>query len=244
MTHNQRKFLRSLELKKNRKIHQSFLIEGEKIVAEALSTSIAIQQVFATEKFIDTYSSLLQKSNAKIVVSTPNQLAESGQLKSNNAAIAVLPIQENPIPTQLKGLNLLLEDINDPGNLGTIIRIADWYGIKHIFCSLNTVDVYNPKTISATMGSFLRVQVHYGDPLEFLQLAKNNAFGAFLNGTNVHQSDLPKDALLVIGSESHGISEDLEKYIKNRLTIPRFGEAESLNAAVATAIICDNWYRR
>ena len=135
--------------------------------------------------------------------------------------------------------------------MGTIIRIADWYGIEDIFCSLQTVDLYNSKTLSATMGSFLRVNVHYGNEFEFLKLAEGNTFGAFLDGKNVHQTKFPQKGILVIGSESHGISEKLGKEIMNKITIPSFApnngndnqSAESLNAAIATAIICDNWRR-
>ncbi len=138
---------------------------------------------------------------------------------------------------------MALESINDPGNLGAIIRIADWYGIEKILCSSDTVDFYNPKVIAASMGSFLRVQVQYGDLSELLKNTALPVLGAFLDGTNVHKFQFPTEGILVIGSEAHGISPALEKIVTEKITIPRTGKAESLNAAIATAIICDNWLR-
>ena len=251
--------MRSLQQKKERKATNSFLIEGAKIVTETLQATHSpykIKQLFATQDFLsdlDNQNILNNKvkEQIEIILSTSNQLSEAGSLKSNNAAIAVLEFPILEVPKKLENLALLLENINDPGNLGTIIRIADWYGIEDIFCSLQTVDLYNSKTLSATMGSFLRVRVHYGDEFEFLKLAEGNTFGAFLDGKNVHQTKFPKTGILVIGSESHGISEKLGKEISNKVTIPSFTpnngqdnqSAESLNAAIATAIICDNWRR-
>ncbi|WP_338769166.1 RNA methyltransferase [Bernardetia sp. ABR2-2B] len=259
MTNAQRKFLRSFQQKKVRKQENCFLIEGAKITTETLkatNSDYKIKQLFITQEFLDS----LKKQNVlndkvsgsdtdfEIILSTPRQLSEAGSLKSNNAAIAVVEIPFLTVPKKLESLALLLENINDPGNLGTIIRIADWYGIADIFCSEQTVDLYNSKTLSSTMGSFLRVRVHYGNEFDFLKLAEGNTFGAFLDGKNVHQTKFPQKGILVIGSESHGISEKLGKEILNKVTIPSFApknkeNAESLNAAVATAIICDNWRR-
>lgn len=258
MTNAQRKFLRSLGQKKTRKTENCFLIEGAKITTETLqatNSDYKIKQLFATQDFLSDLESqnILDgkvNTNFEIILSTSKQLSEAGSLKSNNAAIAVVEIPTLETPKKLENVALLLENINDPGNLGTIIRIADWYGIEDIFCSEQTVDLYNSKTLSSTMGSFLRVHVHYGNEFEFLKLAEGNTFGAFLDGKNVHQTKFPQKGILVIGSESHGISEKLGKEIKNRVTIPSFAKdlennqsAESLNAAIATAIICDNWRR-
>jgi len=265
MTNTQRKFLRSLQQKKERKENNSFVIEGKKIVTETLqatNSNYKIKQLFATQDFLDNLENQNILNNKvedvnnednqiEIILSTANQLSEAGSLKSNNAAIAVVEFPVLTVPKKLENLALLLENINDPGNLGTIIRIADWYGIEDIFCSQQTVDLYNSKTLSATMGSFLRVNVHYGNEFEFLKLAEGNTYGAFLDGKNVHQTKFPKTGMLVIGSESHGITEKLGKEILNKITIPSFASsnnnneesAESLNAAIATAIICDNWRR-
>jgi len=261
MTNAQRKFLRSLQQKKERKENNSFVIEGKKIVTETLqatNSNYKIKQLFATQDLLDELNSqknlkvkVNDNNEIEIILSTANQLSEAGSLKSNNAAIAVVEFPVLTVPKKLENLALLLENINDPGNLGTIIRIADWYGIEDIFCSEQTVDLYNSKTLSATMGSFLRVNVHYGNEFEFLKLAEGNTYGAFLDGKNVHQTKFPKTGMLVIGSESHGITEKLGKEILNKITIPSFASsnnnneesAESLNAAIATAIICDNWRR-
>ena len=162
MTNAQRKFLRIFQQKKERKATNSFLIEGAKIVTETLQATNSpykIKQLFATQDFLGDLESqnILNnkvKEEIEIILSTSNQLSEAGSLKSNNAAIAVLEFPALEVPKKLENLALLLENINDPGNLGTIIRIADWYGIEDIFCSLQTVDLYNSKTLSATMGSF------------------------------------------------------------------------------------------
>ena len=138
---------------------------------------------------------------------------------------------------------LVLDDIRDPGNLGTIIRTADWYGIHKIVASVETADFYNPKVISATMGSFTRVSIFYTDLPQYLSGIKHRIFGAFLNGKNIHEVSFAPGGLVVIGNESRGISATLNSYITDKITIPRYGEAESLNAAIATAIICDNLRR-
>ncbi|MFM7487408.1 MAG: RNA methyltransferase, partial [Cytophagales bacterium] len=138
---------------------------------------------------------------------------------------------------------LVLDDIRDPGNLGTIIRTADWYGIKKIIASEETADFYNPKVIHATMGSFCRVQIFYTSLLQYLSDASQPVYGAFLDGDNVHDIDFSKSGLLVIGNEAQGISKVVENKVTQRITIPKRGGAESLNASVATAILLDNVFR-
>jgi RNA methyltransferase, TrmH family len=138
---------------------------------------------------------------------------------------------------------IVLDDIRDPGNLGAIIRTADWFGIKHIIVSEQTADFYNPKVISATMGSFCRVQISYADLIFYLNACEVPVYGAFLSGTNVHEEKFPKGGLLIIGNESNGISPAVEQYVRNRISIPGTGKAESLNAAIATGIILDNMFR-
>jgi len=139
---------------------------------------------------------------------------------------------------------LALDEIKDPGNLGTIIRIADWYGIKKIIASNDTVDFYNPKVISATKGSFTRVQIFYTDLAETLPKIGLPIFGTFMKGENVHTFDFPKSGILIMGNESKGISEKIEKLITKKITIPSFGKAESLNVSIATAIVLDNWKKK
>jgi RNA methyltransferase, TrmH family len=164
-----------------------------------------------------------------------------GEFQSNNTVVAVAEMKPNQsfqLPPHTFGL--VLDDIRDPGNLGTIIRTADWYGINHIIASEETADFYNPKVISATMGSFTRMNIFYTSLPEYLSETKTKVFGAFLDGKNVHEITFDSGGFIVIGNESRGISPDVEKLVSERITIPRFGKAESLNAAIATAVICDN----
>jgi TrmH family RNA methyltransferase len=143
-------------------------------------------------------------------------------------------------PLEAHAITLVLDDVRDPGNLGTIIRSADWYGFNRIIASPETADFYNPKVISSTMGSFTRTEIYYADLAEILANAPGKVYGAFLDGKNVHEESFGNGGLIVIGNESRGISFQYQKFITDRITIPRYGEAESLNAAVATAVICDN----
>jgi TrmH family RNA methyltransferase len=149
-----------------------------------------------------------------------------------------------------KQISLALDEIQDPGNLGTIVRIADWFGIKDIFCSINSCDAYNPKTVQATMGAIGRVKIHYIDLLSFIQKANKHmpVFGTFLNGTNIYTEKLSPNGIIVMGNEGNGISHEIEQLIDNKLFIPNFplGEktSESLNVATATAIICSEFRRR
>jgi TrmH family RNA methyltransferase len=165
-------------------------------------------------------------------------------LESNDSVLAVVFQKEN-ISFEINDdeIILALDDIRDPGNLGTIIRIADWYGIKKILSSESTVDQYNNKTISATKGSFTRVQIFYTDLEKYLKDVKVPVLGTFMKGENVHNFNFPKGGILVMGNESNGISKDIEKYITSKITIPAFGEAESLNVGIATAVVVDNWRR-
>jgi RNA methyltransferase, TrmH family len=143
---------------------------------------------------------------------------------------------------------LVLDDIRDPGNLGTILRIADWYGIKKVICSENTVDFYNPKVISASMGSFTRIKIYYSEISKYIENIDKKVnieiIGTFLNSENVHRFDFPTSGYIVLGNESNGISTEVEKYITKKITIPRFGHAESLNVGIATAVVLDNLKRR
>jgi RNA methyltransferase, TrmH family len=165
-------------------------------------------------------------------------------LESNDSVLAVVFQKEN-ISFEINDdeIVLALDDIRDPGNLGTIIRIADWYGIKKILASESTVDQYNNKTISATKGSFTRVQIFYTDLEKYLKDVKVPVLGTFMKGENVHNLNFPKRGILLMGNESNGISKEIEKYVTSKITIPSFGEAESLNVGIATAVVVDNWRR-
>lgn len=240
-SHMSAKFIKSLHQKKGRKESGKFLVEGVKSVAELLLSDYALDSLYATKDFAEAYAEEIKKKNVRTNVVDTAELNAYGTLEHNDGALAVVDQKTSVIPKELSGITLALDDIRDPGNLGTLIRIADWYGIKHIILSPSCVDWYNPKVIAASMGSFTRVHGHYADLPTFLKSAKLPVFGAFLNGASVHSMQFPTDGILVIGSESHGISHDTEKSVTQKITIPAFGGAESLNAAVAGGIIIDRW---
>ncbi|MEJ6476197.1 RNA methyltransferase [Pseudoalteromonas piscicida] len=234
---NQQKLLRALGQKKYRKQHGLYLVQGEKNVIELVDAGMAVEQVFATSEFIAKHSNKL--ATVACVEAEEAVLSKVSTLVSNNAAIAVVPMpQEEAINTS--GLVLALDGVSDPGNLGTIIRLADWYGLKQVVVSENCADQFNPKVISATMGSFARVNVIRADLEAFLQQYQGDCYGAFLGGESVHQCQFSRNAVLVMGSESHGISDSIAAHVSKKVTIPAFGGAESLNVAMATGIILDN----
>jgi RNA methyltransferase, TrmH family len=237
----QQKYIQSLQIKKYRHENQSFLVEGAKSVLELLNSDYEIEKCFFTEKFIQTYS--ININNYELVTQT--ELEKCGSLQSNDSAIAVAKMKKNmPLYCNENEHILVLDDIRDPGNLGTIIRLADWYNIKKILLSESSVDFYNPKVIAATMGSFTRVEFWYGDLVKYFKSIDNQSLiGTFLDGENIHQFDFQSSGFIVIGNESNGISDELAKLISKKITIPRFGNAESLNAGIATAIVLDNLKR-
>lgn len=238
------KFVKSLKLKKYRKKAESFLVEGAKNVIELLNSDYVIQYLYLTDKFLQEYPDV-RGSFSLYEICTEKELVELGTFQSNEYALAVAGMK--PHKTNLSDNNLIiaLDDVSDPGNLGTIIRIADWYGIEDIVASKDTADFYNPKVINASMGSFTRVDVHYMDLDQFLNQNQTHAvYGAYLEGENVHESKLVSPAILVMGNESKGIGEQLKSHVNHKITIPRYGKAESLNVAISTAIICDNFRRK
>lgn len=234
------KMIKSLREKKYRTETKKFLVEGEKNVLELFGSDFKIEYVYATRDFIDNNSNEIPQ-DIKIQIVTDDELKSLGTLEHNDTALAVVFQKKAESPNLDKCVTLVLDDIRDPGNLGTLIRIADWYGIKNIICSTSCVDWYNPKVISATMGSFTRVNVYYTELSEFLLKQKMPVIGGFLEGKSVYDYSFPDSGFLVIGSESHGISKDVKKCIREKVTIPKIGFAESLNAAVSGAIILDRW---
>jgi RNA methyltransferase, TrmH family len=238
------KLIKSLQNKKYRKIHQLFLVEGAKSVQELLESDYQATMLFSTEDFIREHIRLIQKQSLPYQVIAPDELAGLGTFQTNNACLAVVRTKPNvPLQVQTGEYGLVLDDIKDPGNLGTILRIADWYGINKIICSETTADVYNPKVISASMGSFTRVQTYYCNLREYLSAISFPVYGAFLDGQPVHDIPFAATGLIVMGNESQGIHPELVPFIHQRIHIPRYGGAESLNVGIATAIICDNWRR-
>jgi TrmH family RNA methyltransferase len=239
------KLIQSLKDKKSRQQHHLFVAEGSKTVRELLASKIKVKTVFATADWLNKNSALL-KNNIEFTPVTEKELKQVSSLVTPQEVVAVVQLPEYDIRETdfSKDFSIVLDGIQDPGNLGTIIRIADWYGIEHIVCSPQCADAYNPKVVQATMGSFMRVKIHYTELEPFLQSNKTiPVFGALMNGDNLYQTKLKASGILLIGNEGAGISESLLKYITHPITIPRRGEAESLNAAVAAAIICDSWAR-
>ena len=235
------KFIKSLQLKKYRKEAQSFLVEGKKSVIELLKSDFTITHLLATSQFLTEYGQPLPRN---VIETSEQELSRLGTYQSNNSALAIAKMKPNKL-LKFNGaeFGLALADINDPGNLGTIVRIADWYGLHKIIASTDTVDFYNPKVIQATMGSFSRVRMYYTDLNEFLGSYPHSVFGTYTSGENIHEVPFRGGGILLIGNESTGIAKELHPHVNYRISIPRYGQAESLNAAVATAIICDNLRR-
>jgi TrmH family RNA methyltransferase len=215
-------------------------VEGTKSVLELLKADFDVIWLAGTESFLKQNEKLVG-TVTEIVDADEGELGAAGSFQTNDGALAIARMKPNA-SFSLTGeeFTLVLDDIRDPGNLGTIIRTADWYGVNHIIASEETADFYNPKVLSATMGSFCRVQVYY-TPLEaYLVAARKPIYGTFLEGTDVHELKFNGGGLIVIGNESNGISPAIEKLVSQKITIPRFGKAESLNAAIATGIILDS----
>jgi len=235
------KFIKSLQIKKFRKEHKLFLVEGAKSVLELLNSDYKIDSLYITESFHNLYVKSITKTPFEVVGS--KDLERMGEFTSNDSALAVVNMQDNK-ELKLEGEEfiLALDGVNDPGNLGTIIRIADWYGISKIICSENTAEVYNSKVISASMGSFTRVNLYYCSLAEYLSKVKTPVYGAELQGQDIHKK-FASSGFIVLGSEASGVTNEVQKFITEKITIPRYGKAESLNVAVATAIICDNLKR-
>jgi len=231
---NQIKYIRGLSLKKNRIKEQCFVVEGEKSLAELLNSSIEIVELFALKDWIDENKLVFDKIQAISF----KELERISNLKSPNKVLAVVRMRKQVILQQEAAVILVLDDINDPGNLGTIIRMCDWCGVKQIICSENTVDIYNPKVVQSTMGSLFRTQITYADLSTYLAEVTTPIYGAYMNGENVKDIKINQKAHLVMGSEANGISEKVEKYISKRVAIKNTGgDAESLNVAVATSIL-------
>ena len=234
------KYIKSLQVKKYRIQEQCFVVEGAKSVMELLRSDFVTRWVAASEEFIAHHDKLLKASRAEVVAASIGELSALGSFQTNDAALAIATIKPNrPIYVADGELALVLDSIRDPGNLGTIIRTADWYGVKYIIASEETTDFYNPKVLSASMGSFCRVEIQYTALVDYLSAVHRPIYGTFLGGKDVHSISFSGGGFIVIGNESNGISPEVEKLITQKITIPRFGKAESLNAAIATAIVLD-----
>lgn len=239
------KFIKSLQLKKYRKQEQCFTVEGEKSVLEVLKSGFGVQEVLGTAEFVARQQAALKAFSGQVIEVPGKDLQTLGEYASNNAALAVVKIPANDALTvEANEFALMLDDIRDPGNLGTIIRTADWYGVTKIIASEETADVYNSKVIQASMGSFTRVKIFYTNLETFLATNTVPVYGTFLTGQDAHTVTFGAGGIVVIGNEANGISAPVEKLVTDRITIPRFGGAESLNAGIATAVVLDNIRRR
>ena len=237
---NQIKFVKSLQKKKFRLESKCFVVESSKNVNEILNSNYKIQQIYATKNWIEKYNI---RDDVSINQVNQNELQRISSLKTASDVLAVvyIPLEKNDF--DFSRINIVLDDVKDPGNLGTIIRICDWFGVKNIYCSQETVDVYNPKVIQSTMGSITRVDVIYTDIRKMIQEVDINVkvYGAVMDGNNINKIQVNEDSLIVFGNESNGISKEIKNLISERITINKVGDAESLNVAVAAAIILNKF---
>ncbi len=246
---NQIKHIQSLHSKKNREEECLFIIEGIKLVTEFINhQKFEIKEVFATSEYINHHQTELENHSISYTEITEEELKKISHLTSPNQVLAVVRTTEQHLDSNLlnNASSLFLDDIRDPGNLGTIIRIADWFGIKQVICSPNCTELYNPKTLQASMGAVLRVNVISMNFEELITKIKElPIYGAVLEGDNIYTTSL-KHGLLVIGNEANGISKEVLKHISNKITIPAATSngSESLNAANACAIICSEFHRQ
>lgn len=233
---NQIKFVRQLEQKKYRKKEGLFVAEGPKVVGDLLRAGFNAQEIYATKEW---------NSNGKRVQEvTEEELRKVSFLQHPQQVLALFEIPSAKLSSD-SALSLALDDVQDPGNLGTIIRIADWFGISTIYCSENTVDAWSPKVVQATMGSIARVNIVYTDLKELIQNASVPVYGTLLDGQNIYTQELSQDGIIVMGNEGNGISQAIRPLINRKLLIPQFHEGpESLNVAIATAITCSEFRRR
>ena len=226
------KLIKSLHQKKYRNEHGLFFVEGLKVVKELLNSDLKLVQVLTTTKFVKDFS------NIEIQEIGDEDLKKISALHNPNGVLAVFKIPK-PKPIDLQDWVVALDDIRDPGNLGTIIRLCDWFGIKSLVCSKETVDCFNPKVLQATMGSIARVNMVYTDLQPFLSNSKLPIYGAFMEGNSIYKEEYPEAGILIMGNEANGIAVLLKSLIDKKITIPQFGakSAESLNVATATAIV-------
>lgn len=238
LSKSQISLIKSLQQKKFRKEHQLFIVEGLKAITEFLDSSYTIQSVYCLTDIIPKLPNLSHKQ--KVFEVTVNELEKISSLQTPQGVLALIEIPKNQpyIETQNNEITLVLDGIQDPGNLGTIIRTADWFGFQQIICSENTVDVYNPKVVQATMGSLARIKVNYNSISAILKNSNLPKYGTLFNGENVFNCVWPQKGFLIFGSEGNGISEEILPLITHPITIPGVGNTESLNVAISAGICC------
>jgi len=236
---NQIKLITSLQQKKYRLANGLFFAEGPKVIAELLNSGFLLEHLYTIEGHFDT----LQTADKTII--NEAELKKMSALTTPNSSLALFKF---PISAAIRetGLIVALDDVRDPGNLGTILRLCDWFGISQLVCSSECADIYNPKVVQASMGSIARVRVNYTPLEDFIRTTKLPVFGTFMDGRNIYKESLPKEGIVIFGNEANGISSGVEKLLKHRLSIPRFGDlklTESLNVATAAAIVLSEFRR-
>ena len=256
LSKNKIKLIQSLDQKKFRTEHKLFIVEGEKICNDLIASQFEaakglfeIAEIYYTLAWKQNHLEDLEDLNVSSEEITESELQKISLLKSPNGVLALVRIPEEEIPRYDDDLVLVLDGVRDPGNLGTILRTADWFGVSKLICSLDCVDVFNHKVVQATMGSIFRVNVFYYDlGIEISKIRKHHplkpVYGATLEGENVYEMALPQDAILVVGSEANGISKKTKELLTKEIKIPRFGSGESLNVGPATAVLCSEFKRQ
>jgi len=229
---SQIKLIKSLQQKKYRTQHSLFVVEGIKTVLELLNSDIDAHEIYTTD------ASFLGGYKGSITTISEKELKQMSSLKNPNKVFGVFKMPK-PKPLNFSDWTIALDDIRDPGNLGTIIRLCDWFGIRHLVCSQNTVDCYNPKVLQATMGSISRVNIVYVDLAKTLEESNIPVYGTFMNGDSIYSEKLPDTGIIVMGNEANGISQEIKDLCYRKISIPNFGKSttESLNVATATAIL-------
>ncbi len=238
LSKNKIKWIRSFHLKKNRDEANVFIVEGEKMIQELIENFPNSIDFLCVTKESDHFS----KNNSLVhAVATAEELKKISSMKNPNKSLAI--VKKLDLKPSKSSFKLVLDNIQDPGNMGTILRLADWFNVKEIICSKETVDIYNPKVVQASMGAIFRITVTYCDLENYLTNFSGPIFGALLEGQNIYKQKLLPEGLLILGNEGNGISEKIKPFITDPITIPRFGKAESLNVSIATGILLSDFFR-
>lgn len=237
LSKKEQKFIKSLKVKKYRVREKRFLVEGTKNIRELLSSDFKVELIAGTDSFFDSNEGMVE--NVRLEVIKADLLAQLGNFKTNDAAIAVVQAKEHqPFTITENKVYFVLDGVGDPGNLGTIIRTLDWFGFDELICSENCAELYHPKVIASTMGSFTRMKVFYENLPSLFKQVNFPVYGADMNGENLFEKTIISNpSFIVMGSESQGLSDNIKKHITQYLSIPKFGQAESLNVGVATGIL-------
>jgi len=237
LSKSQIKLITSLQQKKYRDKTGLFIAEGPKVIRELIGANFRIHSLFASEE--------IDFKNESTIQVTASSLQKASALKTANKVLAVFEIPKEQAISE-KGITIALDAIRDPGNLGTIIRLCDWFGVPQLICSKDTVDCFNPKVIQASMGSITRVNVAYRELSEYISQSNVPIYGGFMNQENIYKMELASEGIIVLGNEANGISKDIETLVNHKISIPQFGEfqeTESLNVATATAILLSEFKR-